>query len=77
MENNLNTLFFRRIAAWSLAVLLGAGSVSAAQVGVTASEIVLGMNISLNGGKNNYGVAALQGMNLYLTRRDTHLRSRH
>ncbi len=66
MENNLNTLFFRRIAAWSLAVLLGAGSVSAAQVGVTASEIVLGMNISLNGGKNNYGVAALQGMNLYL-----------
>lgn len=66
MENNLNTLFSQRVACWSLAILLGSGSVSAAQVGVTASEIVLGMNISLNGGKNNYGVAALQGMNLYL-----------
>jgi branched-chain amino acid transport system substrate-binding protein len=39
--------------------------VQAAEIGVTDTEIVLGMNISLNGGKNEYAVAALLGMTLY------------
>lgn len=54
----------RRAAAclvWALAVA-GAG---AAETGVTDAEVVLGMNLSLQGGKNDYGVAANQGMKLY------------
>lgn len=33
--------------------------------GVTDTEIVLGQDLSLQGGKNNYGVAAAHGMKLY------------
>ncbi len=38
---------------------------SARDPGVTDSEIFLGMDLSLQGGKNSYGVAAAQGMKLY------------
>ena len=51
-----------------LAIALGisvAGLASARDPGLTDSEIALGMNLSLQGGKNNYGVAAAQGMKLY------------
>ena len=47
----------------SVAVALTSGPVAAQ--GVTDKEIVLGQNLSLQGGKNDYGVAAGQGMKLY------------
>ena len=47
------------------AALASAASGLAAEPGVSENEIVLGMNQSLNGGKNAYGVAAAQGMKLY------------
>ena len=48
-------------------VLLGlcSGVAAAAERGVTDSEIVIGQNMTLQGGKNAYGVAAGQGMKLY------------
>lgn len=53
----------RRAACLSLA-LLCAGA-AAAERGVTDTEIVLGQTLTLQGGKNAYGVAAGQGMKLY------------
>lgn len=61
----MNTFLFRRSGLNFLLMLLTSSTAFAAEVGVTDSEIVLGSNISLNAGKNNYGVAALQGMSLY------------
>jgi branched-chain amino acid transport system substrate-binding protein len=50
----------------AIAFSLAAGSgARAAERGVTDTEIVLGMNLALQGGKNDYGVAAQQGMKLY------------
>jgi len=37
-----------------------------AEPGVTARQILIGQNISLEGGKNEYGVAVLDGMHAYL-----------
>lgn len=37
-----------------------------AEQGVTSSEIVIGQNITLQGGKNAYGVAAFRGAKLYI-----------
>jgi branched-chain amino acid transport system substrate-binding protein len=54
----------RRTAAW-LVWGLAAASAGATETGVTDTEIVLGMNLTLQGGKNDYGVAANQGMKLY------------
>lgn len=51
------------VAALLASVLLGAAS--AAERGVTDAEVVVGQNITLQGGKNSYGVAAGQGMKLY------------
>jgi branched-chain amino acid transport system substrate-binding protein len=34
--------------------------------GITSSEILIGQNITLQGGKNDYGVAVLQGVQTYL-----------
>ena len=50
---------------------LAAGSactaiVQAAEPGVSAGEIVIGQNITLQGGKNRYGMAALDGIKLHL-----------
>jgi branched-chain amino acid transport system substrate-binding protein len=58
---------------WSLislaALILGSGSgwsaALAAEPGVSAGEIVVGQNITLQGGKNRYGVAALDGIKLH------------
>jgi branched-chain amino acid transport system substrate-binding protein len=54
----------RRTAAWLVWGLAAAGA-GAAETGVSDTEVVLGMNLSLQGGKNDYGVAASQGMKLY------------
>lgn len=54
----------RRAIAW-LMLGLFLGGVHAAETGVSDTEIVLGMDLALQGGKNNYGVAAAQGMKLY------------
>lgn len=49
-----------------LALLACVGTAATARdPGVTDSEIILGMDMSLQGGKNSYGVAAAQGMKLY------------
>lgn len=57
----------RRLTTILALVFFGAiaGFASAQETGVTDKEIILGMNMSLNGGKNTYGSAALQGMNMY------------
>lgn len=53
-------------ALWSLFTgLLCAVAVHAAEPGVSAGEVVIGQNITLQGGKNRYGVAALDGIKLY------------
>lgn len=54
----------RRTAAWLVWGLAAAGA-GAAETGVSDTEVVLGMNLSLQGGKNDYGVAANQGMKLF------------
>lgn len=49
-----------------LTLCLGLACAAVAQAqGVTDTSIVLGQNLTLQGGKNNYGVAAAQGMKLY------------
>lgn len=57
----------RRLTTILALVFFGAiaGFASAQETGVTDKEIILGMNMSLNGGKNTYGSAALRGMNMY------------
>ena len=53
---------------WALVGLAAAlaGPAQAAEVGVTASEIVIGQSITLQGGKNDYGVAAAEGVKVYI-----------
>jgi branched-chain amino acid transport system substrate-binding protein len=41
------------------------GAAAAPEPGVTASEIIIGQNITLQGGKNAYGAAALDGIRVY------------
>lgn len=48
-----------------LCLALFGAMTEAAERGVTDTEVVLGQNITLQGGKNAYGVAAGQGMKLY------------
>ncbi len=48
------------LAGWT------AGAVMAADPGVTEREILIGQSVTLQGGKNDYGVAARAGMNLYI-----------
>ncbi len=43
------------IAGWAVGV-------AAAEPGVSATEIVIGQNITLQGGKNDYGVAVMEGI---------------
>jgi branched-chain amino acid transport system substrate-binding protein len=53
--------------AWALALAgCAAGAVMAAEPGVTDREIVIGQSVTLQGGKNDYGVAARAGMSLYI-----------
>jgi branched-chain amino acid transport system substrate-binding protein len=66
MRSNLVPRLSRR-ALWSLFTgLVCAVAVHAAEPGVSAGEIVVGQNITLQGGKNRYGVAALDGIKLHL-----------
>lgn len=46
--------------------LLGAHQASA-EVGVSKNRILIGQNITLQGGKNDYGVAVMAGMEVYLS----------
>lgn len=48
------------LAGWA------AGPALAADPGVTEREILIGQSVTLQGGKNDYGVAARDGMNLYI-----------
>ncbi len=49
----------------ALGLWVGTAAEAAPEVGVTDTEIIIGQNITLQGGKNAYGVAAAQGMKLY------------
>jgi branched-chain amino acid transport system substrate-binding protein len=51
-----------------LAILSWHGRTLAADPGVSPGEILLGNTITLQGGKNDYGVAAHSGMKLYFDR---------
>jgi ABC-type branched-subunit amino acid transport system substrate-binding protein len=55
----------RHAAAVLAALHLVSGSALAADPGVSDREIVIGQSLTLQGGKNAYGVAAAQGMKLY------------
>jgi len=59
------TLLRRTIAA-HLAALALSGATHAADPGLTGSEIVVGQNITLQGGKNSYGVEVLAGIRTFL-----------
>jgi ABC-type branched-subunit amino acid transport system substrate-binding protein len=50
----------------TMASAAAAAPSASAVVGVTDSEIVIGQSITLQGGKNSYGVDALAGVKLYL-----------
>lgn len=52
----------RQLLTWGLGLAIA--GIAQAQ-GVTDTSIVLGQNLTLQGGKNDYGVAAAQGMKLY------------
>lgn len=54
----------RHLVCFVLALCVSWGGAAFAQ-GVTDTEIVLGQDLSLQGGKNDYGVAAAQGMKIY------------
>lgn len=51
------------LVAWSVGLALASGVQAQ---GVTDTSILLGQNLTLQGGKNGYGVAAAQGMKLYI-----------
>lgn len=53
------------LAALLSAGLAPAGTALAADPGITPTEILIGNTITLQGGKNDYGVAAHGGMKLY------------
>lgn len=59
------SLWVRRGLLTVCLALAGACVVPAQAQGVTDTSIVLGQDLSLQGGKNDYGVAAAQGMKLY------------
>jgi branched-chain amino acid transport system substrate-binding protein len=65
----MRTSLFLRMYSSALcglfAGLICAATVQAAEPGVSATEIVIGQNITLQGGKNRYGVAALDGIKLH------------
>ena len=52
--------------AWLAAGLLSCASAAWAVDGVTPREILIGQTITLQGGKNDYGVAVLEGVQTYL-----------
>jgi ABC-type branched-subunit amino acid transport system substrate-binding protein len=56
----------RRILVALVAAATGLAPCWAAEPGVGVKEVVIGQNITLQGGKNAYGTAALDGIQLYL-----------
>lgn len=56
---------WHRAAAVLMSFHFVSGAAFAAEPGVTDKEIVLGQSLTLQGGKNAYGVAAAEGMKLY------------
>jgi len=56
----------RRTLLCTIAGSVCASMVHSAEHGVSAGEILIGQNITLQGGKNRYGVSALDGIKLYL-----------
>lgn len=61
----MNTVFRLHLNLICLVVCVASTASLANEVGITDNSIVLGTTISLDGGKNSYGVAALVGMSLY------------
>jgi len=59
------TSIFRWLMPAAMATLL-LGTSAHAQDGVTPRQILIGQTITLQGGKNDYGVAVLEGVNTYL-----------
>ena len=55
----------RRTLLGIVAGSICATTTQAAEPGISAGEIVVGQNITLQGGKNRYGVAALDGIKLH------------
>jgi len=56
------------IAQWAMAASMLLGVVSAfAEDGVTAKQLLIGQNITLQGGKNDYGTAVQDGISAYLS----------
>jgi branched-chain amino acid transport system substrate-binding protein len=66
MSSSLACAAQRRTLLVLMAGAASAALVHAAEKGVSASEVLIGQNISLQGGKNRYGMAALDGIKLYL-----------
>ncbi|MBX9834424.1 MAG: ABC transporter substrate-binding protein, partial [Burkholderiaceae bacterium] len=62
---NINTPIRRDLLLTALASVLALSSAHAAD-GVTAQQILIGQTITLQGGKNDYGVAVLDGVQAYL-----------
>jgi branched-chain amino acid transport system substrate-binding protein len=63
----VNTFLSIRANLSLMALCLFSTATFAAEPGVSDKEIILGSTVSLSGGKNSYGVAALQGMSLYFS----------
>ena len=64
-NNNMKKIAASLGAALALLVASPAQSAPSAE-GVTPREILIGQNITLEGGKNDYGVAAMDGVQSYL-----------
>lgn len=54
------------VVSLGAALLVFAGTPAQSAEGVTSREILIGQNITLEGGKNDYGVAAMDGIQSYL-----------
>lgn len=62
---NINTPIRREFLLCAMAFALALSSAHAAD-GITAQQILIGQTITLQGGKNDYGVAVLDGVQAYL-----------
>jgi ABC-type branched-subunit amino acid transport system substrate-binding protein len=65
MQVNSKAGWMQRWALAAAALAIVSGAAHAVDPGVSESEIVIGTTITLQGGKNAYGVAAHNGMKLY------------
>lgn len=61
----INTSIRRRLLSTVITTVLAFPSAHAAD-GVTAQQLLIGQTITLQGGKNDYGVAVLDGVQAYL-----------